>query len=275
MMNTRLIASFLLAFAALVPTGQAAGQIGGLIKKKVAEKVKGDDKKGDDKKDQAATKSEAETAQPSGSKLGRTLTEGTLVAFKKGLTAERDHRQGTLKFLASLKTREQYTSCTQAVATSPEYQKIIMSLGELGDNPSQEQLQKASQKMSADMAKLSKDKCGEDPGIYHGGWKDAQMREARAAGVKVFAAALTPGASSGPFFSFEEQAQDANYFYDLLLEWVPPFCNLPADAQRRAAEQGVSVPGTSKAMAYVYTAMEARLVMLQCQELMALISVLQ
>ena len=270
MMNKRLIASFLLAFATLVPTGQAAGHIGGLIKKKVAEKVKGDDKK-----DQAAPKSEAETAQPSGSKLGRTLTEGTLTAFKKGLTAERDHRQGTLKFLATLKTREQYTSCTQAAATSPEYQKIIMSLASLGDNPTQEQLQKASQKMSDDMAKLTKDKCGEDPGIYNAGWKDAQMREARVAGVKAFAAALSPSASSGPFFSFEEQSQEANYFYDLLLEWVPPFCNLSPEAQQRASQQGVSVPGTSKGLAYVYTAMEARLVMAQCQELMTLINVLQ
>ena len=271
MMNTRSVASVLLVFAALFPTGHAKGQgIGGLIKKKVSESVKGDDKKG-----QQAGKQDAAGAQPSGSKLPRALTEGTLAAFKKGLVAERDHRQATTKFLASLKPREQYQSCMQTAAAGPEMQKIMMSMGTLGDNPTQEQVQKASEKMTADMAKLVKDKCGDDPGKYDVGWKNAQMREARVVAVKAFAAALDPGASSGPFLSVDEQPQDVAYFYELLLEWTPPFCNLPKEAQQAASERGVSVPGSGKGLAFVYTATEARLLMPQCQELMTLLSVLQ
>ena len=271
MTNTRLVASFLLALAAQ-PTAASVGAqgIGGLIKKKAEEAAKG---KAPQSNQGTAT---PDAAQPTGSKLPKTLTEVTLTAFKKGLTVERDQRQVTVKFLATLPTPDQYQACGAQVAASPEYQKIIMSLGSLPENPTQDQLQKASEKMTADMAKLKRDKCGEDPNQYNAGWKDKKMEEARLAGVKAFSATL--GGSSGgagPFLGVGEAQPDDNDFYQLLKEWTPPFCNLSKAAQQAAADKGVSVPGQGKGLAYVYTAMEARLLIPQCEEIMTLLSVLQ
>lgn len=269
MMNTRSVASVLLVFAALFPTGHAEGQgIGGLIKKKVSESVKGDDKKG-----QQAGREDAATQQPSGSKLGRPLTQGTLAAFEKGLIAERDHRKGTVRFLATLKTRDQHNSCQQTVAASPEFQKIMMSMGTLGDNPTQEQVQKASEKMSADLNKLSIDKCGEDPGKYDEGWKSRQIAAAEVEGARTFAAALAGGAGNGPFFAFEVGPDED--FYRLLKEWVPPFCRLSSQAQQDAADKGIAIPGSGRGIAFVYTADEAKALKLICPSVMRLLAELQ
>jgi hypothetical protein len=273
MTKRRTIVAILAILSLLPAVDRLEGQgIGGLIKKKVSESVKGGDKK-----DQAGGKQEANAATdvaPAGSKLPRALTDVTLTAFKKGLTVERDHRQATVKFLATLKTTEQYKACEQSLAASPEMQKIVMSMGDLPDNATQEQIQKLSEKMSADMQKLLLSKCGEDPGKYHNSWRRSQMEAAEAAGVKAFSAALgSASGGGGPFLSFEEQPDD-NYFYRLLKEWTPPFCNLSKEAQQAAAEKGVSVPGQGQGIAFAYTAMEARLLMRQCEELMVLLSVL-
>ena len=272
MTNTRLVASFLLALAAQSTAGSACAQgIGGLIKKKAGEVAKG--------KAPQSTQGTAnpDAAQPTGSKLPKTLTEVTVTAFKKGLTVERDHRQVTVKFLATLPSPDQYQACRAQVAASPEQQKIMMSsLGGLPENPTQEQLQKASEKMTADGTKLLRDKCGENPNDYNAGWKDKKMEEARLAGAKAFSAALGGSSgSAGPFLSVDDAQPDDNYFYQLLKEWTPPFCNLSKEAQQAAADKGVSVPGQGKGLAYVYTAMEARLLMPQCEELMMLLNVLQ
>jgi hypothetical protein len=254
MSNTRVVASFLLALV-LPMTGQADAQIGGLIKKKVSESIKGTDKK-----DQATPKGES-AATPdggqTGSKLPRALSEATLVAFKKGLTVERDQRQVTLKFLATLKTQDEYNACSQALASSAEGQKAMTS-GNWGN-----------------VNKMLAEKCGESPTKYHDTWKRNQLEAARLAGVKAFAAGLAPASGSGgPFLSAEEQPDDSD-FYELLKEWTPPFCNLSKSAQQAAAEKGVSVPGSGKGIAYVYTAVEGKLLVSHCGELMPLLSALQ
>jgi hypothetical protein len=161
------------------------------------------------------------------------------------------------------------------LAAGPEMQKIIMSLGNLPENATQEQMQKAQEKMQTDMQKLLLAKCGEDPGPYDPSWKRRQIEVARVAGVTAFSAALgTASGSGGPFLSLAEQPDD-NYFYELLKEWVPPFCRLSKAAQQAAAEKGVAVPGQGRGMAFVYTATEARLLMSWCEKLMPLLGELQ
>ena len=187
MTKTRLVVSLLLALASLPTASRLDAQIGGLIKKKVGETVKGGDKK-----DQPAASTAVATDE---SKLPKKLTEVVLASFKKGLEVERDQRQATVKFLGTVKTREQYNSCQQTLAAGPEMQKIMMSLGTLPENATAEQTQKATQKMHADMAKLLTDKCGEDPSKYDDSWRRRQMEAAELAGIKTFSDGI--GTSSG------------------------------------------------------------------------------
>ena len=268
MPKTRLVVSLLLALAVLPTASRLDAQIGGLIKKKVGETVKGGDKK-----DQPAASNTVATDE---SKLPRKLTEVVLASFRKGLEVERDQRQATVKLLGTVKTREQYNSCQQTLAAGPEMQKIMMSVGTLPENATAEQTQKATQKMYADMTKLLTDKCGEDPSKYNDFWRRQQMEAAELAGIKTFSDGI--GASSGnggPFLSFDEQPADDADLYRLLKEWIPIFCNLSKEAQQKAADNGVAVPGSGKGIAYVYTAFEAKLLMPLCAEIMRLLSAVQ
>ena len=135
--------------------------------------------------------------------------------------------------------------------------------------------------LGVEMDKLKLKQCGEDPSKYHNAqWKIDRFKEARVAGVAAFSAALdAPSGSSGPYLAFDaddaQQQRDDNYFFELLMEWTPPFCLLSKAAQQAAAEKGVAVPGSSKGLNYVYTAMEARLLMPQCEEIMDLLKVLE
>jgi hypothetical protein len=269
MTKTRLVASLFLALALLPTATRVDAQIGGLIKKKVTEKVKG----GGDKKDQPAASNSVKTDE---SKLPRKLTEVVLASFKKGLEVERDQRQATVKILAAVKTREQYNSCQQTLAAGPEMQKLVMSLGNMPENATTDQIQKAQQKMYADMAKLLTDKCGEDPSKYNDSWRRQQMEAAELAGVKTFSHGIgTSSGSGGPFLSFDEQPADDADLYRLLKEWIPIFCNLSKEAQQKAADNGVAVPGSGQGIAYVYTAFEAKLLMPLCAEIMRLLSDVQ
>lgn len=273
MPNKRLTVSLFVVLAALPPANRLEGQIGGLIKKKVTESVKGD------KKDPAGAKDQAPAGEGvgnDGSKLSFKVTDNLLAAFKKGLEAELDHRRATVKHLASLKTPEQYGACTQAFAASPEAQKIMMGPANLPEGATPDQIQKATEKMATDLAKLSADKCGEDPRPYNDGWRSRQVQAAEDAGAKAFAAGLgTAPSGGGPYLAFEQgQGQELGY-YRQLKEWVPPFCNLPKAEQQAAAQKGVSIPGQGKGIAFVYTAAEARLLMQQCDALMKLLRELQ
>ena len=274
MTNLRLIASISLTLGLGMSPADLDAQIGGLIKKKVTESVKGGDKKA--KEESAAN----ETDQ---SKMPRSITANTFVAFKKGLTVQRDKQQETLKFLAGLTPQETYKSCTTTIMMTPEGQKVALAQPSPPDNATVEQLQAYSQKLADEMKKVTDKKCGEDPSRYHEyQWKKDRFTEARAAAIAAFSAALDSpsGNGGGPFLAFDldehpQQPRDDNYFYDLLIEWTPPFCRLSKAAQQAAAEKGIAVAGVGKGNNYVYTALEARLLMPQCEEIMTLLSVIE
>ena len=275
MTTVRLIASISLTLGLGMSPADLDAQIGGLIKKKVTESVKGGEKKGG--KDEAAAN---ETDQ---SKMPRPITANTFVAFKKGLTVQRDKQQETLKFLAGITPVEKYKGCTTTIMTTPEAQKIALETPSPPDNATVQQLQAYAENLAAEMKKVTDKKCGEDPAKYHEyQWKKDRFTEARTAAIAAFSAALDSpsGNGGGPFLAFEldehpQQPRDDNYFYDLLIEWTPPFCRLSKAAQQAAAEKGIAVAGATKGHNYVYTAMEARLLMPQCEEIMRLLSVLE
>jgi len=275
MTNLRLIASIAVTLGLGMFPGDLDAQIGGLIKKKVTESVKGGEKKG--------VKEETAANETDQSKMPRPITANTFVAFKKGLTVQRDKQQETLKFLAGVTPLETYKSCTTTILMTPEGQKVALQMPSPPDNATVEQLQAYAQKLAAEMTKLTDKKCGEDPAKYHNyQWKMDRFTEARTAAIAAFSAALDKpsGNGGGPFLAFDldehpQQPRDDNYFYDLLIEWTPPFCRLSKAAQQAAAEKGIAVAGAGKGNNYVYTAMEARLLMPQCEEIMTLLSVLE
>ena len=264
MTTTRLGVSLVLALVVLSPAHELHGQgVGGLIKRKVGESVKAGDRR-----EQSATADE----QSPQSKLPRKLSDMVVTSFKRGLEVERDHRQATVKLLAAIKTREQYNACQQALAMSPEMQKVMMSVANLPENATAEQSQKAMQKMQDDMVKLLVQRCGEDPGKYHDAWRRQQMDSAEAAGVRAFSAGLGASGGGGPFLSLELGPDDDRDFYRLLKEWIPPFCSLSKEAQQQAAEKGIRVPGSGKGISFVYTGAEAALLMQLCPVLMPLLN---
>jgi len=275
MTNLRLIASISVTLGLGLFPGNLDAQIGGLIKKKVTESVKGGEKKGG--------KEEAAANETDQSKMPRPITANTFVAFKKGLTVQRDKQQETLKFLAGLTPLETYKNCTNTIMMTPEGQKVALDQPSPPDNATVQQLQAYAEKLAAEMKKVTDKKCGEDPSKYHNyQWKQDRFTEARAAAIAAFSAALDSpsGSGGGPFLAFDlddppQQPRDDNYFYDLLIEWTPPFCRLSKAAQQAAAENGIAVAGATKGHNYVYTAMEARLLMPQCEEIMRLLAVLE
>jgi hypothetical protein len=215
--------------------------------------------------------------------MPRPITANTFVAFKKGLTVQRDKQQETLKFLAGLTPLETYKNCTNTIMMTPEGQKVALDQPSPPDNATVQQLQAYAEKLAAEMKKVTDKKCGEDPSKYHNyQWKQDRFTEARTAAIAAFSAALDSpsGNGGGPFLAFDldeppQQPRDDNYFYDLLIEWTPPFCRLSKAAQQAAAENGIAVAGATKGHNYVYTAMEARLLMPQCEEIMRLLAVLE
>jgi len=251
-----------LAVALSTAPSIAQGQIGGLIKKKVGQAVKGGDK--------TAPKKE-ETSN--GSRLPRPVTASTFAAFQRGIEVERRERRETAKFLATIKTREQYEACQNQIPMSPEGQKIGAMIGTLKENATTEDVQKLSVKVNDEYAKLTLAKCGEDPSKYSGNWRQAQIAKADAAGVKEFSANL--GTKPGPALGYDSATDDDDWFYHLLKEWIPPFCLLTTALQEQAAANGIKVPGQGKDMNYVYTSTEASLLIPLCEILMPILRELQ
>jgi hypothetical protein len=155
------------AYLTFAGTPTAGAQIGGLIKKKVGETVKGPDKT----KEKAKEPGGAEV----GSKVGFVLDEDVFQAFQAGLQTEIHERDAFRKRLASVKTPAQYEACkTNALTNTPDGRKFsedyMEAMGKLGDNAAgkkPEQIMKEQQEMAEKFTKRSDalmlKSCGEDP----------------------------------------------------------------------------------------------------------------
>jgi hypothetical protein len=188
------------------------------------------------------------------------VTAETLDQFRKGMEVEVAEREKGKKFLASLKTPEAYRACQTELAMSPEMQKVMMSMGELPENATADQVQKHTAKVSAQMESLLVKKCGPDPGSYH---PEQFVRAAVGKG------------------------QDASglgkddYTYHTWKEWVLEFCNYveklkkDKDAAQKLAkikDEGLRIPGQGTGIYFVYSASEANLLLERCDALMPLIN---
>jgi len=212
--------------------------------------------KGEPKARPAATAAETGAIK---SRMSPPVTAESLAKFKAAMQIEKTERERAVKFLASLKTQEEYSKCQMEVMRSPEGMKIAGRMSAMDDKTTPEEFQKVMAQVGADMQKLTEEKCGPDPGAgrSRGG---EMMREALAKGSDAFVG-------------------DDNT-YSIWKEWVLEFCKYiekikqDPDAKAKLAkirDEGLRIPGTGQGIYYVYTASEATLLLEQCEELVALI----
>src|SRR5688500_6003015 len=108
MRTTRLLVPVLLTLALLPSTNRVEGQgIGGLVKKKAAEAVKGKDSKND------KAKTDAKDDGPTTSTFPCTVTPDVVSRFLDGLKLENARRANFESMFAGLKSHEQVVACRQ------------------------------------------------------------------------------------------------------------------------------------------------------------------
>ena len=198
----------------------AHAQIGGFIKKKVKQAVKGQPVGGDTA---AATK-----AAPSGPTFDECvleLTPANLDRFEQGLTSEKAFRDSIEAVYARMPSPEAYQACQIKVATSPEALRLVQNI-----DPSNVQAAMEANQKRLDLADR---RCGPDPSRHSKSddLRGAAARGATAAGlkpsqygiikerVKPFCgpgggAARVPGAMSGMYYVYSETEMSA----------LPPRC---------------------------------------------------
>lgn len=242
------LATGLLAFAIVVAPAQ--GGLGDKLKQKATSALKGD----------KAKPAAASESGPITSRMNPPLTAERLARFQKGMQVELAEREKARKFLASLKTKEAYRQCTQEAAMSPEMQKIAMSVAEMPENATTEQMQKHMARMGTQMESLTVKKCGQDPSKF-----DARQMDHEAFVKGMDTAALSDG---------------DDYAYQNYKEWILEFCNYlekvrkQPDAEQQIArmrDEGLRIPGQGTGIYWVYTASEVAMLMDWCPKLKQLI----
>ena len=229
-----------LAIAALLATVAAhpvRAQIGGLIKKKAAEAVKG---KADTKDD--GSKTPADSCGP--------ITQQKVQDFLRGLQTEGAARYEFDSRVAKAdssraEAEPRIKACRDAENGGPTFQKMITD-GFSGSNPpsTAAAVQELMAKNKAKFDEYLDKKCGKAPPPVSHDPGDT-YRKAHAAGAK--------------------EAGMSEYCYDVLGDRVIAFCRLPKDQQTAAAEKGLRVEKTRE---WLFTADEAKALQASCSELL-------
>jgi hypothetical protein len=278
---------------ALTMATVAEAQLGGLIKKKVSEAVKGPEK------------TEAKPADAGRKSFFNDdvleITQPVLDGFERGLRTEVALRDEFREFLAKLKTPAQYQACKNDVSASPEGQKIATRMLSLPESTPPEELQRVILKAGQELEALQTKKCGTDPAEWTEEKRAEKLREfevkaAEAAGpeappgkdlepagpegisepsddAEVLSAPLAQyrvtagGLTSLAMFGLTERA------YAMLKERTIAFCMHAAIATRNTYESKVDlsvvqVPGQGDKVYFVYTSEEARTLQRNCAKLM-------
>jgi len=189
---------FLGVCAAISVATPVEAQLGGLMRKgkeALKEPVK------DPRTSQAAPTS---TSNPFADPAIVFITQDQLGRFQKGLQHEVTQRNTLRKQLASLPSREQYQSCSQGVAMSPEVMKLVQDWAEASANLPVDQMMKRQQQMSEDMAAMVQKKCGLDPQkVESSRFERLRQIEAEASDI-----AMPPGYKAPPQARLERETVD-------------------------------------------------------------------
>lgn len=294
MTRTRTTFTLIGAALALAMAGPADAQIGGLIRKAKAAVD------GPAKKDDAKAPSDAAALAALSAPHVVPITDDVLQRFEKGLTLEVELRAEFTKFLAGMKTPEEHRACQGSMMTTPAAQKIMMQLGELPENPTDEQMKKAMAKQQADLLALSERTCGLDPSTWHDGKRAERLREieGKASDVAAPPGYVTPTGSAPPTdaepgiepdggedagatvtaaYRWPHTFQQPHPYlraYSMLKERIPPFCiklQASAGGMTIGTNAIVSVNGSGKVF-YVYSDEEAKAMTQRCPTLMQLLT---
>ena len=255
MQQFRQISRTLLVVAVLATSAvPAQAGFGAMLKQKAMKAVKGDKK---------AAAQNGDTGPVTKSGMTPEVTAARLDQFKKGMQVEVAERERVTKLFASMKSNEEYQKCSQQVAGSEDFQKILMNLGKVGEHPTQEEMAKATTKMQEDMAALTEKKCGPDPGKYS---KPQMIGDAIGKG--------SDAAGLGDDMAYAGWK-----------EWVQIFCEYVAEVEKQGADgkeqiekmkrEGIRIMSTASnknaKFYYVYTADEVKLLLECCPDLLPLI----
>jgi len=231
----------LAALLAVPQPRQAHAQIGGLIKKKAAEAVKGKDGKSDQGK--TVAKDDGPITSQFGKECGP-VTPDAVEKFLKGLEIEVAGREGYDRKLAGAKPNEQVNACRGQETIGPEGIAIVQR--GLANGGTTDYVQKQMAKNREDLETYLTRKCGEPVSKYQYD-KNKEYDAAKKAGAE--AAGLT------------------DKCYDKLKEFALAFCKTLTPAQQKiATEQGIKVPGFGSGV-WVFTADEAKALFPHCGEL--------
>jgi len=238
MRKTTLAALLLVSLVALVPGRVQSQGLGGLIKKKAIEAVKGNDPKKDDAqtvaKDNGPITSQFET------ECGP-VTADAVDRFLKGMEAELAQRVDFDRQRSAAKPDAEVRACEQKEAMGPEALRL-MQRG-MTEGASNAQLQKAMEQNQADLMAHVHKTCGEPASKY----AEFDANAARQAGAK--AAGMTDAC------------------YNKFKEFALYFCKaLTAEQQKTATDQGIRVPGKGNGV-WVYTADEGKALAPRCSQL--------
>ena len=241
-------------------SGTADAQIGGLIKRKAAEAVKGPEKKAEEKP--------ADNAISLGG--ARELNATNIDALIEGLKTEVALRDAYKAEVAKYPTREQYNKCQQDVAMSPENQKLLEILN-LPDNATTEQLQAATKRFGEEGMALLKKKCPLDPNDVSDVAKQKRLGEIEGKAAEAAARKRAGGgggfnSSDGPYLSDDSQGIDAKtdkerLSYSVEKERFTMLCSvLKADPKKRqeGLANGLRIPGTGTRIFWVFTPAEVK-----------------
>ena len=232
----------LVALLAIAPIPRLEAQIGGLIKKKAAEAVKGKDGKSDQGK--TVAKDDGPITSQFAKECGP-VTPESIDKFYRGLQAEVAGREAYDRKLAGTKPDEEVNTCRGNETISAEGRAIIQRGLENGGSTDyvMKQMEKNRQDLETHLLK----KCG----VGRSKVEQDKFKEydaARKAGIS--AAGVSPDC------------------YDKLKEFVLAFCKGLTPAQQKVAtEQGIKVPGQGSGVFWVFTADEAKAMFPRCGEL--------
>jgi hypothetical protein len=239
----------LVALLAIVPAPRVEAQIGGLIKKKAAEAVKGKDSKNDQAK--TVAKDEGPITSQFEKECGP-VTPETVDKFYRGLQAEIAGREAYDRKLAGTKPDEEVNQCRGNETISPDGIKIVQRGLENGGTT--EYVTKQLEKNRQDLETYLLKKCGVGRSkVEQEKYKD--LDAARKAGIS--ASGLSENC------------------YDKLKEFALAFCKDLTPAQQKVAtEQGIKVPGHGSNVFWVFTADEAKAMFPRCGDLMKAVDAL-
>jgi len=229
--------------ASLAGSTTAEAQIGGLIKRKATEAIKGPEKK-DEKQ------AEKSDALPDGvMEITAPVFEGVINGLKVEVALRREFRAE----LAKLPTQAQYDQCLSRLVSSEEYQQIQSRIGNLPENATDAQKAATMQKMYTDTEVLQKKMCPVTPNDWTEGMKQKRLAEIRTKAVQAAAPVKNARGDSdqtaeGPFLSSDGWISQSTSAptegeFNIHLERLDKLCSLRSE-KALPTSGGFKAPGS-------------------------------